>query len=769
MAKISQLPRLLNPTGAELVPVLDDNDQTAAATVGALVDGAVSAAVDPVVARLDTSLTIFDPVETPLLSGYFAVTALGAAPQFEAGPSFQARSLPCAPQQRIKLTNCVTSAALRPILFFDATDKLLSSIDPGTAAEVDHSGTIFVAPADTARICANSIVTRAGGFPVGPLIVSLEGDADVQRLRDEASRVVDNLDGLIDAVGVVVARGKYAQAYSNGTPNSAPNQCIQVPVTPGETIYFTGTAVRGSGEFCFAQLLDGTGQFVDKVRQSAEGEANLFYSAERLPIAANVQYVRFTVPLDSPWRVRRVGGKMSLAAEADADRAAVDRHARSLTDFAGSPAPIVGHYVRAYNNDGLRPNPASKYLPQQNVRPGQRILCTGVVPASEYALAVWLRDGARVGCELQGEDGRAEPLSFWRKQLIVPAGVNGVWGSGSSSARLMIEVEDVAPSVGRIARQLLRSALVWMDRSIAWIGTSIPATPNAAFGIPLAAQSDVAQVPAATGSYPQMIGERLGCTVYNEAIGASPVRFGHASNRTAEDPHGIASLDWHNVMYALAATLAEKEELIANWATVRTKLTGGLQVGATFVPVAQITLDDNPATRMNAPAGTDFIRSSSYEIRIGRHLAPNAAVDLIVIDHGPNDLHVPLGDQTTDIAVAGIGTNDRGTFIGGNNAIMDYIRSKNPRQKVAFAEHYEDQRDPKIAATQAYLAKLWSVPLLPLASKLGWGQQKVMIGGVEKTRLDVACPDTLHPHEDVTGASTGEIVDQHTANLLAIG
>lgn len=765
MAKISQLPRLINPTGDELVPVLDANDETVAIPIGGLIDGAVS----PVVDRLDASLIIFEPDEAQILSGYFAATAVGAAPLFEAGLAFQAKALACAPGQRVMVRNCVTSAALRPVLFYDEADTLIYGIDPGTTDEVDRDGTIYPAPAGTARVRANSLVARASGAAIGELVVAIERDANMQRMRDDASRAVDNLAGLIDAADVVIARGKYAQAYSNGTPDSRPNQCIQVPVTPGETIYFTGTAVRGSGEFCFAQLLDGTGQFVGKVRQSAEGEANLFYSAERLPIAGNVRYVRFTVPLDSPWRVRRFGGKMSLAAEADADRNAVDRHTCSLTDFSASPAPIFGRYVRAYNNDGLQANADAKYVPQQAVRPGQRIRCTGMVPASEYALAVWLRDGVQVGCALQGGDGLAEPLSYWRKQLIVPAGVNGVWGSGSGAARLMIEVEEVAPTLGTIARLLLGSALAWVGRSIAWIGTSIPATPNAAFGIPLAAQFDVDQVPAATGSYPQMIGERLGCTVYNEAIGASPVRFGHAANRTAEDPHGISGLDWHNVMYALAATVAEKDDLIANWATVRTKLTGGMQVGETFVPVAQMMLDDNPATRMNAPAGTDFIRSSSYEIRIGRHLAPNAAVDLIVIDHGPNDLHVPLGDQTTDIDTAGIGTRDRGTLIGGINAIMDYIRSKNPRQHVAFAEHYEDQRDPKIAVVQAYLAKLWSVPLLPLATKLGWGQQLLTMDGVVMTRLEVACRDKLHPHTDETGASTAQIADQHVANLLTLG
>lgn len=717
----------------------------AEALVQPLVDDAEAAA-----AATAAAITVFDEQIATVQAGFYEATALGAAPSFVSGALQQAILIDCEGDQDFRLRNCVTTASLRPVLYFDVDDELIGSIDPGTTDETDYSGDTFTTPSAARSMAVNSNVFYANGDLVGPVAVDLERTMTVQRTADDARAARDSDAGRVDCAGVIRTAGVYARAYSPAaTPASASSQVLEVPVTAGETIYFTGTARRGSSEFCFAQLLNGSKAFVSAIRQSAAGESDEKLVAEPVLVPSGVSFVRFTIDLASAWRVQRAGKKDYAGVEVDEAMAMADRVGSSLVSFNPSPEPVRGFYVRAYDNTGLVANTGSKYIPVQRVQPGQRIRVSGRTPNGEYALAVWRKDGAFVEKALQGSSNEIH----YRKQLIVPEGVNEVWGSGALDTMLEIMIEQVVPEAA--ARITAVDYNTKRGKSMAHLGTSIPATPNPALGIAATATVDVEQVPATVGSYPQIIGAALGMTVYNEAIGSSPVRFGHASIKSGGDPLGITGLDWRNVAYALAATSAEKEDLITNWATYRLLMTGS----------PPSSLDDNPSTRDTSESGTNFIRNTSYEVRLARNLPSTRTVDLIIIDHGYNDLHTGIGGAGTDIASTTISSRDRSTFIGGVNYLIDYILAANPRQRIAFAEHYEDQLNPAVAQAQALLAAYWGFPLLPLARKLGWSQQ--VVDG--DTLLELACPDGVHPHSDPTGIATMQIARQHIENIRGLG
>ena len=544
-----------------------------------------------------------------------------------------------------------------------------------------------------------------------------EGVASVVAPFTEA--VQENLDGLVP-IAIEVSLGKYAQAYSNVTPADPRTFVAQFSVGSGEAIYLTSVQPAGD-EYAAVVWLAGDGTYLSNVGQGAA--ESVMHSDARFVPPANAAFGRATGRAGTIINVKRQG-----AANALADRLSVAEAALATVDT--SATPVLGYYVQAYTGAVIS-NAASKYI-RARVRPGQRLRIQAEWPNSEYGVA-FSKDGAFVSTGSQGPGNVAI-------EIVVPDNVNEVGVSGSIFAPLLLRVAGAMASVADRLRFAEAAASPWRGTDIAWFGTSIPATPNPGLG----------------AAYPELIGEAIGATIYNEAIGSSPVRFGHASNRTSGDPYGIAGQHWMNVLYALGSTLAEKNDLIANWAAYRAMLSGD--------PPA--TLDDNPATRMYAPTGTEFIRDCSFERKLARHLPPTATRDLIVLDHGYNDLHGANADS--DIDTAGLGTRDRGTFLGGVNFLIDYILAANPRQTIKFAEHYESQLNPKVAAAQRIAAGFWSLPILPLADELGWSQQQVTISGEAKTLLQQACPDNVHPHTDVTGWSTARIARQHAVNLARV-
>lgn len=225
------------------------------------------------------------------------------------------------------------------------------------------------------------------------------------------------------------------------------------------------------------------------------------------------------------------------------------------------------------------------------------------------------------------------------------------------------------------------------DFSIVWFGTSIPA-----------------------GSYPKIVGKYLNCTVYNEAVGESLVRLGWGKNCIAEndkiDKWGCSGTDTSafnpisNTITALAKSMSaskvEKQYLIDNLAHFE-KITGG---------------------KLNRETYTDdVIMGYSYEEKLLKYLDNSrddyTPVDLIVFDHGHNDLN-PDGDPKWNTYQ--IDNRDKDNYWGAMNFLMDVIRKYNPHQMVCQISHYQGNVDysANFYKAQQQFAEHWGIPFMEL-------------------------------------------------------
>lgn len=225
------------------------------------------------------------------------------------------------------------------------------------------------------------------------------------------------------------------------------------------------------------------------------------------------------------------------------------------------------------------------------------------------------------------------------------------------------------------------------DFSIVWFGTSIP-----------------------TGSYPKIVGKYLNCTVYNEAVGESLVRLGWGKNCIAEDDEidkwGCSGTDTSafnpisNTITALAKSMSaskvEKQYLIDNLAHFE-KITGG---------------------KLNRETYTDdVIMGYSYEEKLLKYLDNSrddyTPVDLIVFDHGHNDLN-PDGDPKWNTYQ--IDNRDKDNYWGAMNFLMDVIRKYNPHQMVCQISHYQGNVDysANFYKAQQQFAEHWGTPFMEL-------------------------------------------------------
>lgn len=228
---------------------------------------------------------------------------------------------------------------------------------------------------------------------------------------------------------------------------------------------------------------------------------------------------------------------------------------------------------------------------------------------------------------------------------------------------------------------------VTKDYKIVWYGTSIPA-----------------------GGYPLIVGTLLGCTVYNEAVGESLVRLGWGKNCIAEgdeiDIWGCSSTDTgsfnpiSNTITALAksmsASKAEKRYLLDNL-THFENITG---------------------STLNREVQTDeVIMGYSYEEKLLKYIDSSredyTPVDLIVFDHGHNDLN-PDGDPKWD--TYDIANRDKANYWGAMNFLMDIIRKYNPHQNICQISHYQGNVDysANFYKAQQQFAEHWGIPFMEL-------------------------------------------------------
>ncbi len=315
----------------------------------------------------------------------------------------------------------------------------------------------------------------------------------------------------------------------------------------------------------------------------------------------------------------------------------------------------------------------------------------------------------------------------------------------------------------------------WSGKKIWWCGTSIPAGKDPALGV------------EGNGmSYPLLVGDLLGATVYNVAAGSSMCR---ANVRTGDYVNAYAV----NILYSLSQTLEEKNSIIANWDTIKQSMTAvsGYE-----------TLTDAIKTQA---------REASFDNKLMPYLdGTNPMPDLFVFDHGHNDwkevYSIPnpegagtIPDIELEPTAANISGNilaedtymtansnaklvsyfgslnsipqakrndfiasvNRNCFIGAVNFLCTLILHYNPRARIVFIGNLDNWERTNVWKAQEALSKSWDFPIIRTWENAGFSGH--YIPGTEKfwsssgatalTMKQIYCKDGMHIHTDTTGVS----------------
>lgn len=254
--------------------------------------------------------------------------------------------------------------------------------------------------------------------------------------------------------------------------------------------------------------------------------------------------------------------------------------------------------------------------------------------------------------------------------------------------------------------------------------------------------------------YPTVGPARLGGTGINLAVGSSMMRISRQDGT-------IDGLAWENVAYSLMHTDSEKRNMISNW--------------------ANLNLANKPVSLTQAQI--DKIISCSFENKVlpyldGRLPEPN----YWAIDHGRND---NLSSDTDAQFLANpVVRNDRRTYIGAMNYLIDLILSYKPYAKIFIVGHYENTLFRRVTIAQQSIADRYNIPILDMWNYTGFSQEKILGSNAkwnqspwnlyipsgqnlneDMTRLRYYCPDGIHPFTDTSGKTLTRLCDIYTKLL----
>ena len=273
-------------------------------------------------------------------------------------------------------------------------------------------------------------------------------------------------------------------------------------------------------------------------------------------------------------------------------------------------------------------------------------------------------------------------------------------------------------------------------KKIVWFGTSIPEGRYNGVGT----------------SYPEIIGKKLGITVYNEAVGSSRVHGYRRKNYiSSENPYGfMPNGHFTNAAKSITDDAECKEWIIEHWRD------------DTYFP--------NGRFSTMAEADKETIRNWGYERKLDKYLTTETFPDMFVFDYGRNDMWSSI-DWTFDESDP---DNVYTSFQNAMNFLIRRILNYNNRAKIVIVGHYSNQErsalDPTsvkdfpdmCAKGQMEVAEYWELPLCKLWELTGWSNKIIKVNGKDISVLCSWLPDALHPHSDTTGRAIN-----HIANLLA--
>lgn len=273
----------------------------------------------------------------------------------------------------------------------------------------------------------------------------------------------------------------------------------------------------------------------------------------------------------------------------------------------------------------------------------------------------------------------------------------------------------------------------WTGKKILWFGTSIPA--GGFIGKTL------------KSTYPRMVGDKLGAYVVNEAIGSSAVHC-KQPNRVYKDtnPYGFIG-NFEACSRCLTNTIAEMQWIIDNY-------NSNIWTSGTV-------------SSMNDTLKNQIL-SCSYENKLNQHLTTTTIPDLIVFDHGHNDLINALDLEHQYYEQ--YGEDSLYTFRGAMNFLIKKIKNFNSRIQIVVVGEYCGNENNQINTMQIEVAKDWNIPIYKQWEMLGWSKTKEIskkgywnknssglwewISDATYRKITIFnswIPDTIHPHTDSSG------------------
>lgn len=277
------------------------------------------------------------------------------------------------------------------------------------------------------------------------------------------------------------------------------------------------------------------------------------------------------------------------------------------------------------------------------------------------------------------------------------------------------------------ATLLYKNVTKLTNKKIVWFGTSIPAGGEDI-------KSDGYE-----GAYPNRLGQMLGATVYNEAVGSSDMRAGtHGQYVTADDPMGYGGISAIGLMLSFTLSSSEKQEICDNWDSKWKDI---------------ITWYGDQVDMSNI----DNYKSTSWDIILPKYLTGGSVgqCDLYVFDCGYNDQSRGLG--FTDLSDIPTDPTDRRYFIGAIRFIAEKIYADNPKAKIILVGHYSTNQwqggmsTKYLCDAQTELSENLSLPLFKTWEHTGFSFISFEVNNETITPALAWLPDGIHPASDTTG------------------
>lgn len=386
------------------------------------------------------------------------------------------------------------------------------------------------------------------------------------------------------------------------------------------------------------------------------------------------------------------------------------------------------------------------------------------------------------------EDGSSMTKEYAQKHLGLYNKAN-VFASQKDFEDTSKRIEN---EIGEIRDKTVSSTSSWAGKKVLFLGTSIPAGNKGEVSV---------NGYKGQNNYPKMIGSLLGCTVYNEAVGSSPLRA--YNPRTGN----FKGMPYDSCLKALCQTIEDKRNLIDNWSSGLDS-NGNVVSGGTYGWRDLLTM--NPPTDYNTFASEGTILGWSYENKVIAKYFDSSSekfvdnVDVVIIEHAHNDIaenyYIGPGDRYYDdtldqCSVFTDNYTDRSRFPSSLSYLIQEIYKRNPRQKIIVFGHYSDDTASKIdkdgvsrhysewiVKAQENASKYWNLPIVSLWKNTAWNQKKIVTDGYwnngnwvasggenrEMPIYEMWMADKLHPHSDNSGRANYRIAEIASSILKSI-